>query len=231
MMKTSFGNFPARARLISGILFPAILAMLILGKPAALAGELNPTNSPGKTIVVLGDSLAAGFGVETAEAFPALLQEKIEGQGWNHRLVNAGVSGDTTADGLARIDWLLKRKIDVLLLELGGNDGLRGIPAATTKTNLQNIISRVRQKYPSARIILAGMQMPPNMGEDYTTAFRRIFSDVARDDHVDLIPFLLEGVGGKPGLNQPDGIHPNPAGHRLVAENVWKVLKPVLERP
>jgi len=145
-------------------------------------------------------------------------------------VVNAGVSGDTSADGLARIDWLLKQPIDVLILELGGNDGLRGLTASATKTNLQEIIDRVENKYPQAQIVLAGMQMPPNMGQDYLDAFRRIFPELAESNHAALVPFLLEGVGGRPELNQPDRIHPTAEGHKIVADNVWKVLKPLLER-
>jgi acyl-CoA thioesterase-1 len=200
----------------------------------AFAGSAQPaTNatqkaaSP-KTIVVLGDSIAAGLGVDPSEAYPALLQEKIKSAGLNFTVVNAGVSGDTTADGLNRINWLLRRPIDVLILELGGNDGLRGIPTATTATNLQMIIDRVKQKYPHAQIVVAGMRMPPNLGETYTTAFKDIFPTVAKKNQAALVPFLLEGVGGRPELNQPDHIHPTAAGHRIVAENVWKVLKPVL---
>jgi acyl-CoA thioesterase-1 len=183
-----------------------------------------------KTIVVLGDSLAAGLGVDPSEAFPALIQKKIEAAGWNDTVVNAGVSGDTSADGLARIGWLLKQRIDVLILELGGNDGLRGVPVVATRTNLQAIIDRVKQKYPQARIIIAGMQMPPNLGEEYNAAFRKIYPDLAAINHTALIPFLLEGVGGKPELNQPDHIHPTAEGHKIVADNVWKVLQPTLER-
>ena len=199
-----------------------------------LAGRAQPSAGPAekaparKTVVVLGDSLAAGYGVDPSEAFPALLQEKIDSAGRNFTVINAGVSGDTSADGLNRINWLLKRKIDVLILELGGNDGLRGIPASTTETNLQAIIDRVKQKYPRAQMIIAGMQMPPNMGEVFTAAFKKIFPDLADRDHAARVPFLLEGVGGDPKLNQPDHIHPTPEGHRIVAENVWKVLKKVL---
>ena len=181
-----------------------------------------------KTIVVLGDSIAAGLGVDPSEAYPALLQEKITSAGLNFTVVNAGVSGDTTADGLNRINWLLRRPIDVLILELGGNDGLRGFPVSTIATNLQATIDRVKQKYPHAQIVIAGMRMPPNLGEAYTTAYKDIFPALAKQNHAALVPFLLEGVGGKPELNQPDHIHPTAAGHRIVAENVWKVLKPVL---
>jgi acyl-CoA thioesterase I len=200
-----------------------ICALMVAGFGAAQAQP-----GPPKNIVVLGDSIAAGYGVEPSEAYPALLQDKIKAAGLNFTVVNAGVSGDTSADGLNRINWLLKRPIDVLILELGGNDGLRGVPASTTETNLQSIIDRVKQKNSSARVVIAGMQMPPNMGEAYTTAFRSIFPALAKRNDAALVPFLLEGVGGRPELNQPDHIHPTAAGHRIVAENVWKVLKPVL---
>ena len=204
----------------------AFLAVIVATLLHVLATAQD--SSGRKTVVVLGDSLAAGFGVEPSQAFPALLQEKINAAGLNYTVINSGVSGDTSSDGLNRINWLLKRKIDVLILELGGNDGLRGIPADTTRTNLQSIIDRMKKKYPDAKIVVAGMQMPPNMGEAYTTAFRKLFSELAEKNHAALIPFLLEGVGGKPELNQPDHIHPTAEGHKIVAENVWKVLKPVL---
>jgi acyl-CoA thioesterase-1 len=199
----------------------------------------NSTNSPTnltstaperKTVVVLGDSLAAGYGVDSSEAYPALLQDKIDAAGWNFTVVNAGVSGDTSADGLNRINWLLKRPIDVLFLELGGNDGLRGVQTSATETNLQTIIDRVKEKYPRAQMVIAGMQMPVNMGTNYTTAFKKIFPDLAEKNHAALVPFLLEGVGGSPKLNQPDHIHPTAEGHQIVAENVWKVLEPVLAK-
>ena len=204
------------------------MAFLIALLLPARAGE-STNAEPRKTVVVLGDSLAAGLGVDPEEAFPALLQQKIDSAGWKFTVVNAGVSGDTTAGGLGRIDWLLRRKIDVLILELGGNDGLRGIPVAVTRTNLQGIIDRMKQKYPESRIILAGMQMPTNMGEEYTTAFKEIYADLAAQNRIALIPFLLEGVGGKRELNQNDRIHPTAEGHKIVADNVWKGLKPVLE--
>jgi acyl-CoA thioesterase-1 len=190
--------------------------------PAATAPER-------KAIVVLGDSLAAGFGVDPEQAFPSLLQKKIDALGWPYTVVNAGVSGDTSADGLARIDWLLRRKIDVLILELGGNDGLRGLPVSATRTNLQAILDRVRQKYPQVNLIVAGMQMPPNMGEEYDSAFRAIYPELAAQNQAALVPFLLAGVGGRRELNQEDRIHPNAAGHAIVAENVWKVLQPLLQ--
>ena len=213
---------------VKGIMATALLAAVFLtpgpGSVAALPGPVP------RTILVLGDSLAAGFGVEPEQAFPALLQQKIEAAGWRDIVVNAGVSGDTSADGLARIDWLLRRKVDVLILELGANDGLRGIPVPTIKTNLQAIVDRMKHKYPQARIIIAGMQMPPNVGGLYAEAYRKIFPDLAAENHAALIPFLLEGVGGKPELNQPDHMHPNAEGHKIVAENVWKILQPVLSQ-
>jgi acyl-CoA thioesterase I len=192
-------------------------------KPSA-AAQREP-----KIIAVLGDSLAAGYGLEPEEAFPALLQKKIELAGWDFQIVNAGVSGDTSAGGLRRVDWLFKRKVDVLLLELGGNDGLRGIPPENTKTNLQAIIDKAKKKYPGVRIVLAGMQMPDNMGPDYTARFKDVYPALAKENHAVLIDFLLEGVGGKPELNLPDRIHPTAEGHRIVANNVWRVLKPLLE--
>ncbi|MDB6110061.1 MAG: arylesterase [Pedosphaera sp.] len=205
-----------------------LLACGVLGLAARAAGPRGVQAEP-KTIVVLGDSLAAGLGQDPNEAFPALLQNKIDSAGLNFKVINAGVSGDTTAGGLRRIDWLLKRRIDVLVLELGGNDGLRGIPAAATRTNLQAIIDRAKQKYPQMQVVVAGMQMPPNMGEDYNQAFQKIFPDLATANHAALIPFLLAEVGGRPELNQADHIHPNAEGHKIVAENIWKVLRPVLQ--
>lgn len=194
----------------------------------AMALSLCASEAERRTILILGDSLAAGYGIDPDEGFPALLQKKIDAAGLKYEVINAGVSGDTTAGGLRRIDWLLRRKIDILVLELGGNDGLRGISPATTRTNLQSIIDRAKAKYPGVKVVLAGMQMPPNMGPEYTAAFRKVFPEVARQNKAALIPFLLEGVGGKPELNLPDQIHPNPEGHRIVADNVWAVLKGIL---
>jgi len=182
---------------------------------------------PTKTILVLGDSLAAGYGLDPTEAYPAILQKKIKEAGWNFTVVNAGLSGDTTAGGLRRLDWVLKRKVDVLVLELGGNDGLRGTSVQAMRTNLQAMIDRTKQKYPSAKILIAGMKMPPNLG-DYAEQFNQAFPELAKRNDAALIPFLLEGVGGRPELNQPDLIHPTAEGQKLVAENVWKVLKPIL---
>ena len=184
----------------------------------------SPTTQQ-QTIVFFGNSLTAGYGVDPTEAFPALIQEKMDSLHLRYKVINAGVSGETTSGGLARIDWILKQPPAVFVLELGGNDGLRGIPLTETKKNLQLIIDRVKQKNPSTKIILAGMMIPPNMGNQYTHTFQEIYPSLATSNHVDLIPFLLEGVGGNPALNQQDGIHPTAEGHKIVAENVWRILK------
>lgn len=190
----------------------------------------SPENEKVKTIVFYGNSLTAGYGVDPAsEAFPALVQEKIDSLQLPYKVINAGVSGETTAGGKGRIDWILRQPVNIFVLELGGNDGLRGIPIAETSRNLQAIIDRVKEKYPDAKIILAGMQVPPNMGRNYATAFRITFQQLAARNNLELIPFLLENVGGISALNQADGIHPNPAGHRIVAENVWQVLKGLIQ--
>ncbi len=181
------------------------------------------------TLVVLGDSIAAGYGVDADEAFPSVLQQKIDGAHLPYRVVNAGVSGDTTAGGLRRISWVLKQPVDVLLIELGGNDGLRGIVPDETARNLQGIIDKARAQYPAVKIAVSGMQMPANMGPEYTRKYREVFEEAAKKNDATFIPFLLEGVGARADLNQADRIHPNPEGHKIVAENVWKVIRPILE--
>jgi acyl-CoA thioesterase-1 len=221
--------------------FVGVLVMALLGSCGNNGDKTTDTGKqkreqlPGdagkekaKTIVFFGNSLTAGYGVDPSEAFPALVQEKIDSLKLPYKVINAGLSGETTAGGKSRIDWILRQPVDIFVLELGGNDGLRGIPIAETSKNLQAIIDRVREKYPNVKIILAGMQVPPNMGRTYTTSFRVVFQQLAANNHVDLIPFLLENVGGISHLNQADGIHPNPEGHRIVAENVWKVLQGLL---
>ncbi len=180
-------------------------------------------------ILFFGNSLTAGYQLEPSQAFPALIQKKIDALAWNFRVLNAGLSGDTTADGLRRIDWVLRNKVDVLFLELGVNDALRGIPLDLTARNLQSIIDKVQKKYPAVRIAIAGMQVPPNLGKKYTEHFRSIFPELAKSNEAELIPFLLEGVAGEMDLNLADGVHPTPEGHQILAENVWKVLKPMLE--
>jgi acyl-CoA thioesterase-1 len=181
-----------------------------------------------KHIVFLGDSLTAGLGVQTTEAFPALIAEKIRAASLPFDVENAGLSGDTSAGGLRRIDWLLQRPIDVLVLELGANDGLRGLDLKSMQANLQAIIDKTKEKNSQAKIVLAGMQVPPNLGAEYATGFERAYRELARENNAVLIPFLLEGVGGHRDLNQPDLIHPTAAGHRIVADLVWRTLEPIL---
>jgi acyl-CoA thioesterase I len=182
-----------------------------------------------KTVLFLGDSITAGYGVDPSQAYPAIIQNRIDAKGWPFRVINAGQSGDTSAGGLNRLDWLLKNRIDVLVLELGANDGLRGLPIQNTKKNLQAIIDRTRARYPRVKIIIAGMKLPPNWGRDYSRQFESMFVELAKKNKSALVPFVLEGVGGVRKLNQPDAIHPTPEGHKLVAANVWKVLEPILK--
>ncbi|MBA4137835.1 MAG: arylesterase [Opitutus sp.] len=194
----------------------------------ALLFAVNAAPAATKTVLFYGDSLTAGYGLDPDEAYPALLQQKIAAAGLDYRVVNAGLSGETTAGGLRRLDWILRQPVDVFVIELGGNDGLRGLAPEVTKKNLQTMIERIRAKNPRVTVVLAGMQIPTNMGPAYAEAFARIYPDLAREKKAALIPFLLEGVGGIPELNLPDGIHPTAEGHRIVAETVWKVLQPLL---
>jgi acyl-CoA thioesterase-1 len=181
-----------------------------------------------KNILIFGDSLTAGLGLETEEAFPALLGNKIDSLQLPYEVINAGLSGETSAAGKARIDWLLKDQVDIFVLELGANDGLRGIPVSETRKNLQSIIDQVKAKYPEAKLVMVGMEVPPNMGKTYASDFRMIFPDLAKKNKMALVPFLLDRVGGIPELNQADGIHPTAAGHQILADNVWRVLKDIL---
>ena len=181
-------------------------------------------------VLVIGNSIAAGYGLDPDESFPARLQERADDQGWDVHITNAGLSGDTTAGGLNRLPWLLQTPVDIVVLELGGNDGLRGIDPQTTRSNLMAMVDTTQARYPNAQVLLAGMQVPPNMGQEYADAFRDVFPDVANaHDAVTLIPFVLDGVGGEPDLNQADGIHPTAEGQRIVADNVWEYLAPMLE--
>lgn len=177
----------------------------------------------------MGDSITAGYGLETAEAYPALIQQKINDSKLPFTVVNAGISGDTTASGLRRIVWALGAGADVLVISLGGNDGLRGISPKQTAENLTGIITKARAKFPQLKVLLAGMQMPANMGREFTEEFSLVFPDVAKANNATLIPFLLEGVGGVAKFNQPDQIHPTAEGQKLIAENVWKILQPLLK--
>lgn len=204
-------------------------AMAVMKTEVRLATAIDSTKKAAKTILFLGNSLSAGYGLDPELAFPALIQQKIDSLKWNFQVINAGLSGETSSGGLRRVDWLLQRRVDILVLELGGNDGLRGITLDLTKKNLQAIIDRVKAKYPVVKIVIAGMQVPPNLGPEYTAQFRTLYAELAKKNNALLIPFLLEGVGGDPKLNLPDGIHPTAEGHRLVAKNVWKVLMPLLK--
>jgi len=192
---------------------------------SSLAPQVQDTPS---RMVFFGDSITAGYGIPIEKAFPALIGAKLEEANKPFEVINAGLSGETTAGGLNRIDWILRSKPDVFVLELGGNDGLRGLSLDETEKNLKAMIEKVRKANPEAKIILAGMQIPPNLGQDYTERFQDLYPKVAQEMNVKLIPFLLEGVGGDPNLNLSDGIHPNEEGHALVAELVWEHLNQVL---
>ncbi len=199
-------------------------------RSASPAAPADTTTDEGLRVLVLGNSIAAGAGVSPQEAFPTLLQQNVDSIGWNVTVQNAGVSGETTAGGLQRIGWLLQDSLDVLVLELGGNDGLRGIDPAVTRKNLRGIIDTTLATYPEAQILLAGMQIPPNLGQQYTQQFRQVYPEVAKAyERVTLIPFILQDVAGVDSLMQEDGIHPTAAGHRFVAQTVWKELRPILE--
>jgi len=181
-----------------------------------------------KVILFFGNSLTAGMGLDPEEAFPAVIQNKLDSLQLDYEVINAGLSGETTASGKNRLSWVLNQKVDIFVLELGANDGLRGIPLEETRSNLQAIIETVQAKNPNTKIILAGMQIPPNMGKAYTTEFRNIFPELAAKNNAALIPFLLDNVAGDPDLNQDDGIHPTIAGQKIVANNVWEILKEVV---
>lgn len=228
--------------------YVSILSILLIfscGKTAEKSNEKNTTDNETpkdsinssqveiedeNIILFFGNSLTAGLGLDTTEAYPALIQNRIDSLNYDYEVVNAGLSGDTSASGKNRIDWVLKQNVDIFVLELGANDGLRGIPLKETRKNLQDIINTVKSKNPSTTIILAGMQIPPNMGQDYTSEFRNIFPELAEKNDIALISFLLEGVAGNPNLNQNDGIHPTAEGYKIVKENVWAVLEEVLNK-
>lgn len=216
----------------SSIILLAAMSLLVAchNTPNPPSPASPNTPSPGaKTILFFGNSLTAGYGVGADHAFPAIIGRRIDSLHWPYKVINAGLSGETSAGGKNRIGWILRQPVDVFVLELGANDGLRGIPVAGTAANLQAIIDSVKTKYPAAKIVLAGMQIPPSMGATYTTAFRQTFLQLAAKNKAALIRFLLQGVGGIPQLNQSDGIHPTEQGHRIVADNVWQVLRPLLD--
>jgi len=202
--------------------------LLLIAIGVALTARAS---DPPRTLVFFGDSLTAGYGLDdpATEAYPSRIREKIAAAGLGWRVVNAGLSGETTAGGLRRVDWILRQPVDVFVLALGANDGLRGVDPALSQKNLDEILARVRAKYPQAKLVLAGMQMPPSMGADYAARFGAVFAGVARKYDATLIPFLLDQVGGVAELNQSDQIHPNVRGHQRVAETVWALLKPLLQ--
>ncbi|MGI4741222.1 MAG: arylesterase [Janthinobacterium lividum] len=223
--------------------FPRILCLLALGAagcqsdttatqtaaptPPVTAEAPAPKTQP--ALLFFGDSITAGLGVEPEQAYPALIGQRLDSLHLPYTVVNAGLSGETSAGGRSRINWVLSRQpVSVFVLELGGNDGLRGLPLADTRKNLQAIIDTVRQKAPQAKIVLAGMQIPPNMGPAYAADFKKLYGEIATKNKLTLIPFLLENVGGIARLNQRDGIHPTPEGHRLVARTVWRTVQPLL---
>lgn len=208
------------------------LALLFLLACDRKEGSPVPPVAPvavpaGHTVAFLGDSLTAGLGLPESKAYPALIQARLAKEGRAWKVVNAGVSGDTTAGGLARMDWLYRQKVDVLVVALGANDGLRGLPLKETEANLRAILRRGRKE--GSRLVLVGMQLPENLGPEYRKGFAALFPRLAKEEGAPLIPFLLEGVAMDPGLNQADGIHPNEAGARQVAETVWKGLEPTLK--
>ena len=186
------------------------------------------SQSTRKSILIVGTSLTAGLGLDAEDAYPALLQQKVDSVGLHYEVVNAGLSGETSAGALRRVDWLLRGPADVVIIETGANDGLRGLNVDSTRANLRAIIAKVKAARPAARILLAQMEAPPNLGTKYTNAFHAMYQDVAKETGVSVMPFLLEGVAGVSRLNQGDGIHPNEEGEQIVANNVWKALEPIL---
>ena len=216
--------------LLSRTLVLIVFALAIVSWYLTPARASSSTPDTRPRIVAFGDSLTAGLGVSVEESYPAQLQRRLDVLGYTYRVINAGVSGDTTAGGLRRVSWILTNKPDLVILELGANDGLRGLSIDQTQHNLREIIVRLRGA--GAGIVLAGMKLPPNYGQDYTTRFEAMYRTVAREQQVPFIPFFLEGVGGSSSLNQADGIHPTGEGYKVVVENLLKTLIPILnEKP
>ncbi|MBC7567726.1 MAG: arylesterase [Pedobacter sp.] len=190
--------------------------------------NVSENSTPAQNILFFGTSLTAGYGLSPGEAYPELIQHQLDSLKLPYTAINGGLSGETSAAGKARVDWLLKQPISIFVLELGANDGLRGIPVIETTANLQAIIEKVKIKYPKAKLMLTGMEVPPNMGDKYASDFRNMFKSLAVKNHMTFLPFLLEGVAGIPNLNQNDGIHPTAIGQKIVAKNVWLKLEPLL---
>lgn len=183
-----------------------------------------------KNIIFFGDSITAGYGLDKDEAYPKLFQDKLNHKNLSYNVINAGLSGETSAGGLRRVDWILKNKVDFFILELGANDALRGLDLDHTYKNLVGIIKKARGKYPMAKIYLCEMKAPPNLGLEYTNKFENIFRKVANDTNIKTIPFILEKVAGNSDLNLQDGIHPTSEGHKVIAENIWRTLAPDLDK-
>ena len=212
--KTGVGNQILREYRIALFLLLLFSSFLVLKKQ--------------KTIIFFGDSLTAGYGLSTEQAFPFIVEQELLNRGLDYKVVNAGLSGETSAGGLTRIDWILNQPVDIFVLELGANDGLRGLPLDQTKKNLQSIIDKVQKKNPEVEIVLAGMMVPPNMGKEYSDQFTNMYLELAENNDTIFIPFLLDGVGGHSDLNLPDGIHPNVEGHKIVAKTVLRFLEEIL---
>jgi acyl-CoA thioesterase-1 len=198
-------------------------------QPAANVSAAMPS-SQRPTVLFLGTSLTAGYGIDPEKAYPALIQQKIDSAGLGYRVINAGLSGETSAGALRRADWLFQQPVSVLVLETGANDGLRGLPPDSLRANIQGILNRAKQLRPPPRLVLVGMRVPPNYGRAYSGEFEALYPQLAKSNGAVLVPFLLEGVGGVRALNQPDGVHPTAEGQRRMAETVWRVLKPVLKQ-
>ena len=188
------------------------------------------SDSASKTILIFGDSLTAGYGIDPEQAYPALIADKLATENLPYKVIPSGLSGETTAGGLRRIDWILRQPVDIFILALGANDGLRGIKLSDTRKNLEAIVAKVRSKNPQVQVILAGMRIPPNLGPEYTNEFETLYPELSESLEAALIPFLLEDVAGHPHLNLPDGIHPNPQGQAIVAQTVWRTLHPLLDK-
>ena len=226
---------------MSRVLLKPLLLLVLFGCGTSTTNKEEAKESPTQTsesvteetekkaILFFGNSITAGYQLDIDQAFPALIQKRMDSLGLAYQAINAGLSGETSAGGKSRIGWVLRTIPDIFFLELGANDGLRGLPLEETVKNLQAIIDAVKKENPDVKVIIAGMMVPPNLGEDYTSKFSQLFADLANTNETSYIPFLLEGVAGNPELNLPDGIHPTPEGHKIVAETVWKILEPMLK--
>ena len=207
---------------------PASQEKKIAKKDTSIETQEDEKDRP--VILFFGNSITAGYGIDPEDAFSSLIQERLDSLGYDYRVVNAGLSGETTASGFSRVSWVLKTIPEVFVLELGANDGLRGIDVKETKKNLELIIRKVKEINPEVNILLAGMEVPPSIGEDYAGPFRKIFPEISESENISLIPFILDKVAGEPELNLPDGIHPTKEGHQIVTETVWSYLKPLLKK-